>query len=113
LRKVQFAVRPRPAGSGGSARTGDVVLIAEPENVPVYFYLKGGSQLPGTNNAALRNQVPPAKGRIYLFASAPRVGGRAQIFAPVKAGHVTTVRLSFRAAGERSANTGVGDRGEE
>jgi hypothetical protein len=113
VRTVQFSVRPRPAGSGGSARTGDVVLIAEPENVPVFFYLKGGSQLSGTNTAAIRNQVPPAKGRIYLFASAPRVGGRAQIFAPVKAGHVTTVRLSFRGTGERSANTGVGSGAEE
>jgi hypothetical protein len=113
LRTVQFSIRPRPAGSGGSARTGDVVLIAEPESVPVFFYLKGGSQLRGTNTAALRDQMPPAKGRIYLFASAPRVGGRAQIFAPVKRGHVTTVRLIFRAAGERSANTGVGSVADE
>lgn len=104
IEKVSFHVGPRAAGAEGDPKTGDLRLIAEPPGARVYYYIKGGSQLPGTGTVELKGQKPPAGGkRFYVLAVAPDLGGRAPAYVPVKPGHVTTVRFRFEGAPSTAA----------
>jgi hypothetical protein len=89
---VSYSLRPRRRGATSPGSTGDLILIAEPENVPVFFYPKGGSQLPGVTTAVMRSCKPQ---RLYVLAFAPEIRGRAQTWVPVRAGQITTVRFVF------------------
>jgi hypothetical protein len=97
LADVRYSIDPRAATSNASGKTGDLILRAEPEDVPVYFYLDGGAQVDGITRAVVKSRRPPARGKVQLVASAPQIGGRAVVFVPLKQGHITTVRFVFHA----------------
>ncbi len=90
--EVSYSIDPRSEDATSPKTTGDMILIAEPEDVPVFFNLKGGAQLLDTTQAVVK-AVKPQK--IMVVAWAPEVRGKSTIFMPVKAGHITTVRMVF------------------
>lgn len=90
--RVTYSIVPRPAGSPSSPNTGDVFLVAQPEETRVFFYPNGGAQLPQTTTANLRER--PA-GKMSILAYAPALKGRVTARIPVEAGHITTVRFVF------------------
>jgi hypothetical protein len=93
---VTYAVTPRSSTAKADKRTGDVILIAEPEGQEVFFYISGGSQLKDMSVAVLKGRKPTPAGKdMYVMAIAPSLGGRAHAFVPVKAGQITTVRFKF------------------
>jgi hypothetical protein len=97
---VDIKVATRGPEVQGDPKTGDVHLTAEPEDTEVFYYLKGGSRLPGANTIDLTNQKPPAGGKpFYILAVAPKLGGRANVFVPVKPGQVTQVHFIFQTKG--------------
>lgn len=90
---VTFSTDERSEEATSPKNTGDIILLAEPEDIRVYFNLKGGAQLLETTTATIK-QCPPNK-KLHVVAWAPDVRGKSDLFVPVKANHITTVRLVF------------------
>jgi hypothetical protein len=104
VRSVDIKVAARAPEIEGDPDTGDLHLTAEPEDTEVFYYLKGGSRLPGANTTDLTNQKPPAGGKpFYILAVAPKLGGRANVFVPLKPGQVTQVHFVFQPKGAAKA----------
>lgn len=89
---VTYSVDPRSEEATSPKTTGDVILIAEPEDVQVFFNLKGGAQLFDTTQAVIRSVKPQ---KMHIVAWAPEVHGKSTLFLPVKANHITTIRMAF------------------
>lgn len=89
---VTYSVDPRSEEATSPKTTGDVILIAEPEDIQVFFNLKGGAQLFDTTQAVIRSVKPQ---KMHIVAWAPEVHGKSTVFLPVKANHITTIRLAF------------------
>lgn len=90
--EVSYSIDPRSEDAISPKSTGDMILIAEPEDVRVFFNLKGGAQLFDTTQAVVKGVKPQ---KLMVVAWAPEVHGKSTIFMPVKAGHITTVRMVF------------------
>jgi hypothetical protein len=89
---ISYTVYPRSARATSPKGTGDVILLAEPEQARVFFYVRGGSQLPGLTNAYMKACQPQ---KLHVVVYAPELQGRTQAFVPVQANHITTVRFVF------------------
>lgn len=90
--RVTYSTTPRPVGSTSPASTGDLYLVAQPEDTRVFYYVNGGSQLPQVTTASMRER--PA-GKVSIMAYAPSMHGRVTAWIPIKAGQITTVRFVF------------------
>jgi len=99
---VTYSVDPRSEEATSPKTTGDVILIAEPEDVQVFFNLKGGAQLFDTTQAVIRSVKPQ---KMHIVAWAPEVHGKSTLFMPVKANHITTIRLAFPDPRKKKAAT--------
>jgi hypothetical protein len=90
--RVGYSISPRSARATGPKGTGDLILLAEPRKARVFFYVKGGSQLPGITTASIKACEPQ---KMLIVVSAPELRGRSQAFVPVQPNRVTTVRFVF------------------
>jgi hypothetical protein len=90
--RVSYSISPRSARAAGPKETGDLILLAEPRKARVFFYVKGGSQLPGITAASIKACEPQ---KMHVVVYAPELRGRSQAFVPVQPNRVTTVRFVF------------------
>jgi hypothetical protein len=89
---ISYTVYPRSARATSPKGTGDVILLAEPEQARVFFYVRGGSQLPGLTTAYIKACEPQ---KLHVVVYAPELQGRSQAFVPVQPNQITTVRFVF------------------
>ena len=90
--KVTYSIDPRSEDGTAPKNTGDVILLAEPEDVKVFFNLMGGAQLLDLTTATVK-QIAPKK--LHVVAWAPELNGKSDVFIPVQKNSITTVRLIF------------------